>query len=79
LKSNGAGVALARPDAHDLRKIENEDFSVSDLSGLSRFDDRLDHQIDERIVTPCTPTSLTACRTSSSLNGLIIAVMSFIE
>jgi hypothetical protein len=28
--------------------------------------------------TPCTPTSLTALRTSSSLNGLMIAVTSFI-
>jgi hypothetical protein len=30
-------------------------------------------------VTPCTPISCTAVRTSSSLNGLMIAVISFIE
>jgi len=28
-------TALARSDAHDLRKIEDEDFSVPHLSGLS--------------------------------------------
>jgi hypothetical protein len=34
-ESNGAGVPLTRPDAHDLREFEDENLSVSHLSGLS--------------------------------------------
>src|ERR1700730_12715735 len=34
-ESNGAGVPLTRPDAHDLRELEDENLSVSHLSGLS--------------------------------------------
>jgi hypothetical protein len=34
-ESNGAGVPLTRPDAHHLRELEDENLSVSHLSGLS--------------------------------------------
>jgi hypothetical protein len=41
------GTGLAGPDAHDLFKLENEDFPVTDLAGvrglLDRFDDAIEH------------------------------------
>src|SRR5271169_3484711 len=47
---DGAGVALACSDAHDLLEIENKNFSVPDLAGFGRLHDRFDHDIDEFII-----------------------------
>src|SRR5277367_2145450 len=50
LKSNGARVPLARPDAYDVREVEHEDLPVAHPSGLSGFRDHLDHLIDQCVV-----------------------------
>ncbi len=113
---NGAGVPLARPDAHHVRERENEYLAIAHFAGVRGFLNRIDHLIDQCVghgdfdlglrhelddvlctpvnlgvprcrpkprtsvtVMPCTPMSLIALRTSSSLKGLITAQTSFID
>ena len=40
-------VGLARADTDDTIDVGDEDFAVADFAGLGRFDDRIDHLIDE--------------------------------
>src|ERR1700728_183373 len=46
---NGAGVPLARSDAHYVRKRENEYLAIAHLAGMRGFLNRLDHLIRQCI------------------------------
>src|SRR5580693_5685560 len=47
---DGARVALARPNAHDLLEIKYKNLPVPNLAGFRRFHDRFDHQFNEPII-----------------------------
>src|ERR1700735_4896637 len=47
---DGAGVALACSNAHDLLEIKNKYFPVPNFAGFGRPHDRFDHEIDEPVI-----------------------------
>ena len=47
---NGAGVALAGADTHDLLEVENKNLAIAHFAGPRRIDDRFDHPLSEGIV-----------------------------
>jgi len=76
-------AGLTGADTHDFFQVSDEHFAVADLAGTGGVDDGLNDLLSDVIgdsqlaVMPCTPISATAWRTSSSLKGLMMAVISF--
>jgi hypothetical protein len=70
-------AGFARTNTDNLLQVEDEDLAITNFSGTCSIFDRLYRTLDNRIVDRCLDFCLR--RTSSSLNGLMMAVMSFIS